>query len=188
MAERIEVGARVYATALYEAAVAAGKADQIDGDLAAIAELFDGSDQLRRTMLDPQLPHEAKKRILAQLMPDAEPLSRNAMMVLVDNGRLSFLHDIQYAFHELSAVEERILDVEVTSAVPLDDSEVAAIRDRISTATGLTARLTPSVDPSIIGGLVLRARGVLLDASVKRELDDLRHALTTTPLPTGSEA
>src|SRR6478752_1483969 len=147
MAERIEAGARVYATALYEAAVDAGKADQIDGDLAAIAELFDGSDQLRRTMLDPQLPHEAKKRVIAQLMADADPLARNALMVLVDNGRLGFLHDIQVAFHEIS-----------------------------------------SVDPSIIGGLVLRARGVLLDASVKRELDDLRHALTTTPLPTGSEA
>jgi F-type H+-transporting ATPase subunit delta len=188
MAERIEVGARVYATALYEAAVAAGKADEVDRDLSGIAGMVRENPELEHTLLNPQLPHDAKKRILAQLMPDAEPLARNAMMVLVDNGRLSFLHDIQYAFHEMSAVEERILDVEVTSAVPLDDSEVAAIQERISTATGLTARLTPSVDPSIIGGLVLRARGVLLDASVRRELDDLRLALTTTPLPTGSEA
>jgi F-type H+-transporting ATPase subunit delta len=188
MAERIEAGARVYATALYEAAVDAGKVDEVDRDLAAVAGLFDESLALHRTMLDPQLPHDAKKRVIGRLMPDAEPLARNALMVLVDNGRLAFLHDIQVAFHEMSAVEERILDVEVTSAVPLEQAEVDRIQERISTATGLTARLAPSVDPTIIGGLVLRARGVLLDASVKRELDDLRLALTTTPLPTGSEA
>jgi len=188
MAERIEVGARVYATALYEAAVAAGKADEVDRDLAAIADMVRDNQELGHTLLNPQLPHEAKKRVIAQLMADADPLARNALMVLVDNGRLGFLHDIQVAFHEMSAVEERILDVEVTSAVPLDQAEVDRLQERISSATGLTARLSPSVDPSIIGGLVLRARGVLLDASVKRELDDLRHALTTTPLPTGSEA
>jgi F-type H+-transporting ATPase subunit delta len=188
MAERIEAGARVYATALYEAAVDAGKADEVDGDLAAIAELLAGNADLERTMLNPQLPHDAKKRVLRQLMADADPLARNAMMVLVDNGRLGFLHDIQVAFHEMAAVEERILDVEVTSAVELSQPELDQIRDRISTATGLTARLTPSVDPGIIGGLVLRARGVLLDASVRRELDDLRRVLTTTPLPTGSQA
>ena len=66
-------------------------------------------------MLNPQLPHDAKKRVLDALMADADPLARNALMVLVDNGRLAFLHDIQVAFHEMAAVEERILDVEVTS-------------------------------------------------------------------------
>ena len=142
MAERIEAGARVYATALYEAAVDAGKVDEVDRDMAAIAELFDGSVELRQTMLDPQLPHEAKKRVIEALMADADPLARNALMVLVDNGRLAFLHDIQVAFHEMSAVEERILDVEVTSAVPLDQAEVDRIQERISSATGLTARLS----------------------------------------------
>ena len=52
MAERIEAGARVYATALYEAAVDAGKVDEVDRDIAAIAELFDGSVELRQTMLE----------------------------------------------------------------------------------------------------------------------------------------
>ena len=98
--------------------------------------------ELRRTMLNPQLPHEAKKRVIEALMADADPLARNALMVLVDNGRLAFLHDIQVAFHEMSAVEERILDVEVTSAVPLDQAEVDSIQERISSATGLTARLS----------------------------------------------
>src|SRR5262245_44639736 len=124
MAERIEAGARVYATALYEAAVEAGKVDEVDRDLAAVAELIEGTPELSHALLNPQLPHDAKKRVLAQLMPDAEPLARNGMMVLADNGRLGFLHDIQVAFHEMSAVEERILDVEVTSAVPLEPAEV----------------------------------------------------------------
>jgi len=108
--------------------------------------------------------------------------------VLVDNGRFSFVGDMQAAFAELAAVEERVLEVEVTSAVPLAPVQVEHLEKRISDATGLTARLAATVDPTIIGGLVLRARGVLLDASVRRELNDLRRAMITTPLPLGSEA
>ncbi len=188
MAERIEPGARVYAHALYEAAVEAGRVEQVDRDLQQLMATLAESPETLRTMLNPRLPDDARKRIAASLMADADPLARNGVMVLVGNGRLAFIHDLQVAFREMAAVEERILDVEVTSAVPLADAQVDDLRERISQATGLTARLSATVDPTIIGGLVLRARGVLLDASIRRELTDLRRALLTTQLPLGSEA
>ena len=188
MAERIEAGARVYATALYEAAVDAGRSTRSTATLPRSPNCSTAASSCGGRCSNPQLPHEAKKRVIEALMADADPLARNALMVLVDNGRLAFLHDIQVAFAR---------DVRGRGADPRRRGDLGRaarsgggrpLQERISSATGLTARLSPSVDPSIIGGLVLRARGVLLDASVKRELDDLRLALTTTPLPTGSEA
>ena len=110
------------------------------------------------------------------------------MLLLISNGRLPMLLDLQAVFAEMAAEAEQILDVELTTAVALDDEQVGEIERRISGATGVHARLTARVDPQIIGGLVLKARGVLLDASVKRELDNLRRALVNTPLPVGSEA
>jgi F-type H+-transporting ATPase subunit delta len=188
VAEQIDAGARVYASALYRAAVDAGRVAEFDRDLAAFVTSLAEQREVLQALLNPQLPGEAKRRIVSQVLKDADPLVRNAVMVLVDNGRVSFIADLQVAYSELAAVEEQILDVEVTSAVPLAPAQVEDIERRISEATGLTARLDATVDPSIIGGLVLRARGVLLDASVRRELHDLRRTLTTTPLPLGSEA
>ena len=72
--------------------------------------------------------------------------------------------------------------------MPLGAAQSQQLQQRIEQATGLQARLEAQVDPAIIGGLVLRARGVLLDASVRRELDEIHRALITTPLPVGSEA
>ena len=188
MAERIEAGARVYAHALYEAAVDGGRVAEVDRDLRAFAAALVENRDLFRTLLNPQLPKVAKRRVVSEVMREADPLAKNGVLVMVDNGRLALLGDVQHAFSELAALEEDILDVEVTTAVPLDGSQVSDLESRISKATGLTARMSASVDPDIIGGLVLRARGVLLDASIKRELEDLRRALLNTPLPIGSEA
>ena len=109
-------------------------------------------------------------------------------MLLADNGRLSMIGDMAATFADMAAQEERIFDVEVTTAVSLDSAQAERIEQRIEKATGLKARIEARVDPTIIGGLVLRARGVLVDASVKRELDEIRRALINTPLPVGSEA
>jgi ATP synthase F1 delta subunit len=112
----------------------------------------------------------------------------NVAAVLVDNGRLELLHDVSVAYAELAAEQERILDIEVTTAVELGPAQVQQLQQSIEQATGLSARLEAKIDPAIIGGIVLRARGVLLDASVQRELDEIHRALITTPLPVGSEA
>jgi F-type H+-transporting ATPase subunit delta len=188
LADLIEAGGRVYAEALFRAAAESGRVKQVDGDLSDFMESLASDRAALGSLLNPRLPQEAKKRIVATLLRDADPLVRNAMLVLVDNGRLGLLHDISVAFAELAAEQERILDIEVTTAVPMDASQTDRLAERIQTATGLQARLESKVDPNILGGLVLRARGVLLDASVRRELDEIHRALITTPLSVGSDA
>ena len=188
MAELIDHGGRVYAEALFRAAEEAGRVPAVDADLRDFMESLASDRAALGSLLNPRLPHESKRRIVAALLKDADPLVRNAMLVLVDNGRLALLHDVSVAYAELAAEQERILDIEVTTAVELGAAQVQQLQQSIEQATGLSARLEAKIDPAIIGGIVLRARGVLLDASVRRELDEIHRALITTPLPVGSEA
>jgi F-type H+-transporting ATPase subunit delta len=188
VADLTDPAARVYAEALRQAAVEAGRLEQVNADLAGFTESLAENRRVASALFNPQLPREAKERIVVQMLDEADQLTRNAVLVLIRNGRLPMLLDLQAVFAEMAAEAEQILDVELTTAVALDDEQVSEIERRISSATGVNARLTARVDPQIIGGLVLKARGVLLDASVKRELDNLRRALVNTPLPVGSEA
>ena len=70
-----------------------------------------------RALVNPELPAEAKKRIISRMMDSAEPIARNGLLVLVDNRRVELLHDLQVAYAALAAVDEKILDIEVTTAV-----------------------------------------------------------------------
>ncbi len=188
MAERIDPAANVYARALHGAAVDAGRVAEVDANLRQFSEALATNVPVLRALVNPELPAEAKKRIISRMMDSAEPIARNGLLLLVDNRRVELLHDLQVAYAALAAVDEKILDIEVTTAVALDDAERSEIERRISAAVGQTARVTATVDPEIIGGLVLRTRGVLLDASIRRRLRELRRTLVHTPLPVGSEA
>jgi F-type H+-transporting ATPase subunit delta len=188
VADQIDLAARVYADALYQAAADAGAVKDVDDDLAALMDALAENPVLLRALVNPALPGEAKRRILARLLESSHPLARNAVLVLVRHGRLALLYDLQLAYSELATSEEQILPIEVTTAIALDKKALDALQERISKAVGRQAELTASVDPVLIGGLVLRARGVLVDASIKRRLEELRRALIRTPLPVGSEA
>ena len=188
MAERIDPAGRVYADALYDAGREAGRTREVDRDFRALLAALGDNRLLLQALANPAIPREAKKRVLTQLLQDSEPLLRNAVLVLADHGRISLTADLASAYAELVSAEERILTVEVTTAVELDDAQVEALRERVSEAVGQEAKVVATVDPEIIGGLVLKARGVLLDASIRRRLQDIRQALIRTPLPVGSEA
>ena len=188
MADRVDPAARVYADALHQAAEDAGKVQEVDRDLAGFMDALSENPAVLRALVNPALPGEAKRRVLARMLDRAEPLARNAVLVLVRHGRLSLLVDLQLAYAELATAAEQVLPIEVTTAIELDKKALDGLQERISKAIGRQAELTARVDPNLIGGLVLRARGVLVDASVKRRLEELRHALIRTPLPVGSEA
>jgi F-type H+-transporting ATPase subunit delta len=188
MAVRVDPAARVYAKALHQAAGDADRMQEVDRDLKALVSTLGGSPVVLRALVNPALPREGKHRILAGLLQGSDPLARNAVFVLAEHARLSLLVDLQVAYSEMAADDEQILPVEVTTAVALAQKQLDALEERISAAVGRRARVTASVDPALIGGLVLRARNVLVDASVKRRLEELRRALIRTPLPVGSEA
>ncbi len=188
MAARIDPVARVYADALYAAASDAGRTREVDADLQRLLADLSQNRPLVMALANPAIPRDAKKRVVRKLLESSDTLVRHAALVLTDRGRLPLVADTASAYAELVAAEDRILTVEVTTAVALDDAQVDDLRQRVSAAVGHDANVVATVDPAIIGGLVLSARGVLLDASIRRRLEDIRRALVRTPLPVGSEA
>lgn len=179
----MSAAARTYARATLAAAEddADRVADELD-ELAAVSR--DAPDEWAR-LLAPGVPTGARRATVEHLLGTAHPAARNLARVLVDNGRLDELPAIAAELRRRVRERNRELDVHVTSAVPLPAELRERIERRLGEATGSTVRLHASVDPTIIGGLVLRHGDTLFDTSLRGRLDQLRLALAGgTPVGT----
>jgi F-type H+-transporting ATPase subunit delta len=180
---------RVYGAALAEAAQAAGRLHEVARDTAAIGEAINQSRELSRTLFNPAFPHAAKKQILARLSDGSDELVRNALFVLVDHKRLEALADVVAVVHEADRRARRQLELELTTAVPIDDDEAENIRAKLAEASGHEVTLERSVDASILGGVIVRVRDRLVDLSVRGRLEALRLSLRNARLgSTGGES
>ena len=136
--------------------------------------------ELRAVLRNPQLDPKAKIAILTELVGDADELLRNFLLLTTEKGRIGEIESIGAEFERLMAREERRLTVELTTAKELSDDEAAAIIRQIEEASGRKVEATRRVDPDLIGGIVLRAGTLQVDASVRGRLERLRHDLVRT--------
>ena len=147
------------------------------------------SRELAGALFNPAFPDAAKKQILTQMSEGADPLVRNALLVLVDNDRLDALADVVAVVHEADQRARRQLELELITAVPIDDAEAEQIRTRLAEASGQEVTLQRSVDASILGGVIVRVRDRLVDLSVRGRLEALRLSLRNARLgSTGGES
>jgi F-type H+-transporting ATPase subunit delta len=135
------------------------------------------SPELRSVLRNPQLDPTAKAEILADLAGDEEPLFKNFLLVVAEKGRAGEIEEIAAEFERLIAREERRLTVELTTARELTDEEAKAIVAQIEKAAGRKVEATRTVDPDIVGGIVLQAGSHRADASVRGRLERLRQEL-----------
>jgi ATP synthase F1 delta subunit len=183
-----DAAALPFAEALYEAARAADRLDATSRDLAAVRAAVEESPDLAKFLRNPAFPAEAKRRVLEAMTAGGEPLVSNFLNVLLSHGRLDLLVDAAEAFAERYRRDQRELAVSLTTAVPIDDAQADSLRQKLESATGQTVTIRRTVDPSIVGGVVLRVRDLLVDASVRRRLEGLRLLLKASKLPSGGEA
>jgi len=141
------------------------------------AAALEQSPELRAVLRNPQLDPAAKSGILADLAGDEEQLFKNFLLLVAEKGRAGELEEIAREFERLIAIEERRLTVELTTARELTDDEAKAIIEQIEKAAGRTVEATRSVDPDILGGIVLQAGSYRADASVRGRLERLRQTL-----------
>ena len=134
---------------------------------------------LRELLRNPQLDPRAKGGALEAVLGDADELVRNFLLLLAEKGRAGQIEEIGREFERLAAAEERRLEVELTTAVELDDDEERRILEQIERATGRKVDATRKVDPDLIGGAVLQAGSLRVDASVRGRLERLRQELVT---------
>ena len=121
-----------------------------------------------------------KAGILDQVLGDGDELVRNFVRLVIEKGRAGEIREIAADFETLVAEEEQILDVELTTAHELSDAEFKGILDNIERKSGRKVQASRTVDPELIGGIVLQAGSMRLDASVRGGLERLRQQLATT--------
>ena len=135
--------------------------------------------ELRSVLRNPQLEPRVKADLLQELLGGADELVRNFLRLVAEKGRIGEIEEIAREFDRLIAAQERRVKVELTTAYPLSDQEANDIVRQIEQATGRTVEANRSVDASLIGGLVLQADTVRVDASVRGRIERLRQELVT---------
>ena len=135
-------------------------------------------DRVRALLESPEVPAEQRAFSLAEVCGDeVDERGRKFLLVLARNGRLPLLGEISRRFDELKAAEERNLDVEVLSTYPLTEAQSERLKDALQTKFGKQVRLSSDVDPSLLGGAVVRAGDMVIDGSVRGRLDKLAESL-----------
>jgi F-type H+-transporting ATPase subunit delta len=171
------VVARTYARALFEAAKEQGRLDEARDELGQFVTAIREVPELQALIRNPELDTRAKTEALEAVLKDAAELLRNFIRLVTEKGRAPMLEEIAREYDELVAAEERILTVELTTAYELSDEEAASIVQQIEDAAGRRVDAARSVDPDLIGGLVLKVGSLEVDSSVRGRLDRLRREL-----------
>ena len=127
---------------------------------------------------NPEVDTRVKADVLARIAGGADEIVVNFLRLVAEKGRAGELEEIVAELDALVAAEQRILDVELTTATELSDVEFGRILGRIESASGRKVQATRKVDNDLIGGIVLQAGSMRLDASVRGRLERLRQDLT----------
>jgi F-type H+-transporting ATPase subunit delta len=175
----VAVAHRVYAEALLGAAQEGNALDRIREEFGDFVAAIETSDELRDFLRNPQIEPGVKRRALESLLEGADERFFNFVRVLAEKNRIAEAAEVHREFERLIAAEERVLELELTTAVELSDDDAAKIVGEIEKAAGRKVEAKRAVDPSLIGGLIVQAGSVRLDASVRGRLNQLREELTT---------
>ena len=173
------VAHRMYARALYEAAHGQDRVDVARDQLAELAGALEASPELEAFLANPQLDPGAKASVLEEVTEGGDRLVRNFARLVASKGRGGQLRAIAEEFEAIVDREQGRLKVDVTTAYALSEDEAHAIVSRIEQASGRTVEASRSVDPDLIGGMILQAGSLRVDASVRGRLDRLRRELVT---------
>lgn len=168
---------RMYARALFEAAKEQGRVEAAQQELEDFRAMVAEVPELRSLLENPQLDPAAKRAALSDLLKDADELVRNFLLLLAEKGRAGELDEIAAELDELVAREQGRLNVELTTAYELSDDEAQGILRRIEEASGRSVEAVRRVDAELVGGLVLQAGSMRVDASVRGRLTRLQRAL-----------
>lgn len=170
--------ARRYAQALTEEAQQAGSLDAVDADVALLTQTLDGSRDLRLTLTSPVVSHAKKNAVLQRLFGDRlSALTLRFLGLLVDKQRDGQIPSILDAYRSLRDERTGTVEAAVRVATPLAADEAERLKAALEARAGKTVRMRIEVDPSLIGGLVVRLGDVVYDRSVKHQLQTLRGQL-----------
>ncbi|HLO78369.1 MAG TPA: F0F1 ATP synthase subunit delta [Magnetospirillum sp.] len=177
--ETIGVIAERYATALFDLAESQGALDQVAGDLKALKTMVRDSADLQRLLDSPVLTRAESGKAIAALAEAAKfaQLTANFLGLLAKNRRLFTLVGVIDAYLGRLAAKRGELSANVASAVPLSQAQQDALVSSLKSAFGGNVAVDVSVDPALLGGMVVKVGSRMVDSSLKTKLQHLKLAM-----------
>ena len=169
--------ARVYAEALFDVAKEKGRLDEIGEQLGEFVDALDGDRDLQVFFFSPYFSSAEKVGGLKRAIDGADPELVNFLELLIEKNRMTEVFRVRRQFEQLWKLENKRIDVTVTSAVELDPAVVEKIGEEIERQTGRKVELASRVDDEILGGIVLQVGNMVLDASIRSRLEKLRKSV-----------
>lgn len=168
-----------YAAALYDLADEEGALDAVAGDLAALQKMIDESEDFRRFIKSPILSRTDQSKGIAAIAEKAQlgPLTQKFLGLVAQNRRLFALSGMISVYRAILADRRGQAAAEVTSAAPLSDSQRMSLTDSLKKSVGRNVDIIAKVDPSILGGLIVRVGSRMVDSSLKSKLQRLKLAM-----------
>ena len=168
-----------YAIAVFELAQEEKSVEALENDFAALQAMMDESPELARLVRAPVFSREDQAKGLNGVLHrmEAAPLTRRFVLMLASKRRLFMLSEVIRAFGQMVAKMRGEVSASVTSARPLNDAEVASLKQILKSKLGRDARLEAKVDPSLLGGLVVKVGSRMIDSSLRTRLNGIRAAM-----------
>ena len=166
--------AEVYSRALFEVGKDSDVLDRVHDELGQFADALAEDRNLQVFFFSPYFSSEEKKEGVTRIVTDADQRLVNFLQLLAERHRVPALFRIRRSFDSMWAEENKLLPVTVTSAVELDESLVQDIGRSIEEQTGRRVDLSSNVDADVLGGLMVRVGNMVLDATVRNRLEQLR--------------
>jgi F-type H+-transporting ATPase subunit delta len=168
-----------YAIALFDLALEEDKLEEVEAALGRIDSLFKASSDFARLIRSPVFSAEEQARSLGAIASHTEitGMTANFLQLLVKNRRLFALRDIIAGFRRLLADHRGEMTADVTSAIPLSAAQMEELKATLKAKTGKTVSLNLTVDPAIIGGLIVKVGSRMIDTSIRSKLNALKFAL-----------
>lgn len=168
-----------YASALFDLAKDASQVKEVEADLTKFQALLDESDDLRRMVRSPVISSDDQSHAIEAIVSKAGigGLAANFLKLIAANRRLFAAADMIKGFHALAARDRGEVSAQVTSAIPLTDAQIDELKAALKASIGKDLTLSTSVDPALLGGLIVKVGSRMIDSSLKTKLQNLKVSL-----------
>jgi len=176
---RVSGAAARYASALYDLADETGALDAVAADLSALQKMIDDSDDFRRFIKSPVISRNDQSKGIAAIAQKAQlsPLAHKFLGLLAANRRMFALPGVIAGYRAILADRRGEATAQVTSAAPLTDGQVTSLIEALKKSVGRKVDIVSKVDPSILGGLIVKIGSRMVDSSLKSKLQRLKLAM-----------
>lgn len=168
-----------YALAFFNLALEKNIVAKVQGELAEIVSLFKENADLKQLLFHPRVSKDDKKQVLRKIMAGYHVYTENLLLLLVDKGRLPEIKALAKHFESLWQKEQGVATAEITAAFPLGKDLEERLQKKLTELANKKINLQITIDENIIGGLIIKLGDLLIDGSIRRDLEKLKERLNS---------